>query len=255
MAFIFGKNIFSFHITGSADRPISLKSPRAFGPLGSPHRIHLLRDLRRIELTLTANDLTSWSKARLRARIQYFVDILQEHAEDANKQSLLTQLHIQIRARQRSDRCTRPSSSFRYLRRQESLRDRTVPDTLVFVLEPLASLQGISDITLRGAPEWLKQCLEMRIRGEGGELETLNWPTKTVKRQQKGSRRKIEVEVSTRHGWQPTLDWKQFATRHGIELPEHTYILFPSSQNAGEGVEVISASTDKSVANWAATSG
>ena len=183
MAFIFGKNIFRFYITGGTDRPISQRSPRAFGPLGLSHRIHLLRDLRRIELALMADDLTSWTQLRLQARTRYFVDILQEHAGDANKQSVLTQLDVSIGVRERSIPRARPCWVFEDLRRMEKSETRTVSDQLLFALEPLASFQGISDITVRGAPDWFKQCLEMRIRGEGGELEILNWPTKTVRRQ------------------------------------------------------------------------
>jgi hypothetical protein len=249
MAFVFGKNIFSFHITGTVDRPISLRSPLAFGPLGSPDRIHVLRDLRCIELTLMANDLTSWTRARLQARTQYFVDVLQEHAKDASKQSLLTKLDVRIAVRERSYRCSRPRWSFEDLRRKRDSEIRTVPDRLLFALEPLASLQGTPDITVSGVPDWFKKCLEMRIRGDGGELETLNWPTKIVKRQKKENRKKIEVEVSTRQGWHPVFDWRQYAARNSISLPEKIDTCFPASVGAGEVVEVISAIPDALIAN------
>ena len=212
--------------------PISLKSPLIFGPLGLPHCIHLLRDLRRIELTLTIHKVTSWGKARLRARTQHFVDILREHSGDVNKQSLLTQLRVYIKdVESEHYRCCRPSSGIYLSRRWEKLHKRTVPHTLVFVLEPLAELQGIHDIAVYGAPEWFQRCLEMRIRGQGGELKTLDWPTKAVRRKKKGTKKKVEVEVCTRQGWQPIFDWKRFAVRNNIPLPEDIHVLVPTPQN------------------------
>ena len=211
-----------------------MKSPLIFGPLGLPHRIHLLRDLRHIELTLTINEVISWGTTRLRARTQHFVDILREHSGDTNKQSLLTQLRVYIRdSRSPSSRCCRPRSGFDVSRRWEKLQDRTVSHRLVFVLEPLASLQGIQDIAVYGAPEWFQRCLEIRIRGQGGDLKTLDWPTKVVRRQQKGYRRKVEVEVCTRQGWQPIFDWKRFAACNNISLPEDVHKLVPTPQKEG----------------------
>ena len=83
-------------------------------------------------------------------------------------------LDVRIAVREHSYRCSRPCWSFEDVRRKRDSKIRTIPDRLIFALEPLASLHEISDITVRGAPDWLKQCLEMRIRGNGGELETLN---------------------------------------------------------------------------------
>jgi hypothetical protein len=195
------------------------------------------------------DDLTSWTRIRLRARTQYFVDILQEHAGDANKQTLLTQLDVSIAAWKSSIRCSRPRWGLGILRHKQNSDIRTVSDQLMFALEPLESLRGISYITVHGAPEWFKQCLEMRIRGEGGDLKILNWPTKTVRRQQKGSRKRVEVEVSTRQGWQPMFDWRHFAARNGISLPETFDTCFPGSQEAGEGVKVIPASPGALIAS------
>jgi hypothetical protein len=101
----------------------------------------------------------------------------------------------------------------------------------MFVLEPLAALQGIQDIAVYGAPEWFQRCLEMRIRGQGGDLKTLDWPTKAVRRQKKGNQKKVKVEVSTRQGWQPLFDWKRFAVRNDIPLPEDIHKLVPTPQN------------------------
>jgi hypothetical protein len=218
-----------------------------FGPLGLPYRIHLLRDLRRIELTLIVDELTSWSRLRHRARTQYFVDTLQEHAGDANRQSLLTQLRVHIRAMERGFRCVRPRWSIDDLRRKEKSGKWTISEKVVFVLEPLASLQGIVDVAIHGAPDWLKQCLEMRIRGEGGELKTLEWPAKVVKRKQKGSRKKVELEVSMRKGWQPVLDWRQFAVRNGIALPADIDAFFPVEQT--EEMNVSTADREVTVAD------
>lgn len=204
-----------------------------FGPLGLPHRIHLLRDLRRIELTLKIGKMTSWGKARLRARTQHFVDILREHSGDINKQSLLTQLRVYIKdsGSEPHSRCCRPRWGVDVSRCWDKLHNPTVPDQLMFVLEPLVALQGIQDIAVYGAPEWFQRCLEMCIRGQGGDLKTLDWPTKLVRRKKKGSRNKVKVEVSKRQGWQPIFDWKRFAVRNEIPLPDDIHKLLPTPQN------------------------
>ena len=230
---MFSNNTFGLHITDVAHHPISLKSPLIFGPLGLPHRVHFLRDLRRIELTLTTGEVTSWSKARLRARTQHLVDVLREYSGDVNKQSLLTQLRVYIRDSESTpySRCCRARSRVNVSRYWEKLHNRTASHKTVFVLEPLASLQGIQDIAIYGTPEWFQRCLEMRIRGQGGDLKTLDWPKKVVRRQKKGNRRKVEVEVSTRQGWQPIFDWKRFAVRNNIPLPGNIHKLLPTPQS------------------------
>lgn len=87
------------------------------------------------------------------------------------------------------------------MKRIEESKDCTLSANYMFALEPLALLQGISNIEMRGVSYWFQNCLEMRIRGEGGELKTINWPPKVVKRKLKGSKRKFNVEVSTRECW------------------------------------------------------
>jgi hypothetical protein len=177
--------------------------------------------------------MTSWGKARLRARTQHFVDILREHSGDVNKQSLLTQLRVYIKdiGSEPHFRCCRQLWGGNVSRCWDTLYNHTVSHQLMFVLEPLAALQGIQNIAVHGAPEWFQRCLEMRIRGQGGDLKTLDWPTKAVRRQKKGNQKKVKVEVSTRQGWQPLFDWKRFAVRNDIPLPEDIHKLVPTPQN------------------------
>lgn len=101
----------------------------------------------------------------------------------------------------------------------------------MFALEPLALFQGIPDIEMRGVPSWFQNCLEMRIRGEGGELRTIDWPTKVVKRKLKGSKKKVKVEVSTRECWQPVFDWNEFMKCNGLLQPSHMNRFFPAPQD------------------------
>jgi hypothetical protein len=51
------------------------------------------------------------------------------------------------------------------------------------ILEPLAALTGIEDVIIRSNQrhDWFLQCLALRIRGERGELEEREWPTKDNK--------------------------------------------------------------------------
>jgi len=90
----------------------------------------------------------------------------------------------------------------------------------LFTLKPLASFSGVDEVTYAGMPTWFGQCLSMHIRGEGGDLKKLHWPTlKTKKRRKDEYSRAKTVEVSTRSGWNVKLDWLGFAERNGVVVP------------------------------------
>mgnify|MGYP004504271419 CR=1 FL=1 len=205
---------------------MSLKSPLIFGPLGLPHRLHLLRDLRRIELVLEVNEPKGLAITRLRARTQHFVNVIRQHAGDEGKKSLLNHLHVRLAGIQRQRRCSRRARGTKVY--------TLLPERYMFTLEPLASMQGIEDTDIWGVSEWFKQCLEMRIRGQGGELAAADWPTKVVERRRKGSRKPLQVEVSAREGWQPTFDWREFAQRNDVALPENIDMFLPAPHTGAQ---------------------
>lgn len=178
--------------------------------------------MQRIELLFTVEELTSYSVTRLRTRSQYFVDVLQGNAGKSNKQSLLKQLRVKLNGVASEIGPEREYSWPVGAMSQVMLRKGCSPhEYYMFALEPLVSLRGVEDIEIHGVTAWFKECLEMCIRGEGGKVETADWPTKMVKRkEQRGTKkRKISVEVTTRERWQPTFDWRMFAARNNILLP------------------------------------
>lgn len=88
-------------------------------------------------------------------------------------------------------------------------------------------MTGVDEVTCGGIPPWFGECLAMRIRGQGGELERLHWPTvKTKKRRKVEYSRAKTVEVSAWKSWDAILDWLDFAQRNGILVPDgHTIIV------------------------------
>lgn len=87
----------------------------------------------------------------------------------------------------------------------------------MFALECLAEVTGTPTVKFDGIPEWFGQCLGLRMRGEGGDLKTLEWPDKTFRR--KNHSRSLS-KVSTKVSWQLVFDWQEFAERNGTEMPE-----------------------------------
>lgn len=200
-------------INAQAHTPRSLKSPLIFGPLGLPHQLHVLRDLQHIELRIEIDERSSRSVARQRARAQYFVDILKEHAEDHNKKSLLKTLDVRVRGH----------STAAEVRREWI-------DEHMFALEVLSGLQGIGDVTVLGLQTWFARCLSLHLTGRGGPAASeLDWPTK-VKRRRMRSNRFQKIEVTTRKHWQPVLDWREYALRNKIDLPADVNKYFPPSE-------------------------
>jgi hypothetical protein len=172
VAVLFAGNKVAISIDAYSHQPVSLKSPLIFGPLGLPRRLHLLRDLRAIKLTVDITEISNYAAKRHRARIQHFVQIIRAHAEDEGRKSLLNRLDIHLIN----------SYSGQTLRPWDKRLPRTTFDRHMFSLESLAQITGIPSISVDGVPAWFAQCLEMRVRGEGGEIKPLSWPKKTTKR-------------------------------------------------------------------------
>jgi hypothetical protein len=202
---------------------VSLKSPLIFGPCGSPHRLHLLRDLRQLELDVIVDKSDSWAYRRQYARVQHFVDILRRHGDDKDKQSLLKRLHVNFRPEQH---------------RRNQTWSWWITNRGIFALEPLAALTGIKEVSITSQWRigWFTQCLCLRVRGEGGELKELEWPMKTVKRLKPKDqlKRPGKDSVSTWKPGRPMLDWLEFAQRNGIEVPAGTSIDYRKAYVGGQ---------------------
>jgi hypothetical protein len=189
---LYGKNTFHFSLIGS---PKDL-----FGPLGLPHRLHLLRNLRQIELEVSeyARDTPShWPMKQHRERLQQFVKVLRQHAADDAKSSLLTKLSVKMWIK-------------------GGLRDPgRYEDPVIFATEELIALRGIENVEITGVPAWYAECLRCCIQGRGGDVKKHKYPR---------VRKRVDMlmqSVSAKKCYNPIFDWGEFAERNGIELPDH----------------------------------
>lgn len=220
-AILYGSNTFEFQITSNPHFPISLQSPQIFGPFGTPEHLPLLRELRSIHLEVSISDTTHWIVKRQRARLEYFISVLKEHSDDADKKSLLEKLTVHlgpVQRRQTFSRCSMPHVPH---------ITRSTLDNYMFGLDSLAELRGIVEIRVTGVPEWYARCLELCIRGEGGEVQRTEWPVVEKKKKKKAKktargqvkRSKGAKMISTRRWWQPVMNWMEFAEKNGLEMP------------------------------------
>ncbi|EAT79883.2 hypothetical protein SNOG_12585 [Parastagonospora nodorum SN15] len=209
-AILYGSNTYLFTINSHPHQPSSLRSPQIFGAFGYNDRQLLLRNLRSITVDVSINDSSHWDVKRLRTRLDYFVEVLKQHADDANQSSLLTQLTVYMADRShlhwRMRNVGPPMAS-----------ERPEIDKYMFGLESLVGLTGIKDVTVGGVPEWYAKCLQLCVQGRGGEVKETEWPLVKVKHAKK---KKVKW-VSTRQWWQPVWNWKEFAERNGVEMPEN----------------------------------
>jgi len=118
-----------------------------------------------------------WGWRRQQARIQHFVDIIRQYAENENKKLLLQRLHVRITLQLGVYRQSTDSWNW------ERVINRA------WALEPLVSTPGIEEITFSlshsaGEPSWrwFGQCLILRMRGEGGELKEVDRSVRVSKR-------------------------------------------------------------------------
>lgn len=152
---------------------------------------------------------THWDIKRLRTRLEYFVEVLKQHADDASQSSLLTQFTINV-----TD-CTQ----LHYMRNIGPTRARPGIDKYMFGLEGLVGLTGIKEVSVGGVPHWYAKCMQLCVQGTGGEVKETEWPLMKVN-QTTGPRKKKVKWVSARRWWQPVWNWKEFAERNGVEMPE-----------------------------------
>jgi hypothetical protein len=220
-AILYNTNTYEFTLTNTPHLPTSLKSPEIFGPLGEPHRLHLLRNLRRIHIATRPMDRSHWGLRRMRARLAFFIAELNAHAADASKRSLLQWFSIEM--------STPWGSGYVFpsiWHSQESV-DKFKREN-AFGLEELVALRGVENVEVTGVPGWFAQCLELCVKGEGGELREIEWPSVRVKRQRgEGGGTKV-MQQTLKQWWQPVFDWKEFAERNGVEVPDEADSYWPS---------------------------
>lgn len=151
---------------------------------------------------------------RKRARLDYFVEVLKEHADDEKQKSLLQELNVEINDSILAT-CGSPPA--------------IIVEETPFVLESLVSLQGIEDVKLTGLPDWYAKCLKLCIQGKDGEVQKMDWPLREVKHRARAGRfgKKQKSWITTREWFQPTLDWKEFAQRNDVPLPDDYDWSFP----------------------------
>ncbi|KAF2105796.1 hypothetical protein BDV96DRAFT_655270 [Lophiotrema nucula] len=220
---LFSKNTFRFHVDGLAHHPTSLKSPEIFGAFGRPDRFHLLREIKDLEIDVNASTTGHWVTKRHRERLEYFVDMLREHAGDENQQSLLTNLTIRFDARRKNRSVYATSRGQPYTYGTEV----STKSQYMYGLESLAALRGIEKVVVEGLPPWYSRSLERCITGQGGDISPVNYPLEIKKRKitsPSGYNRYEMNAVTTRKWTQPFLNWHEFATRNGIELPSRNVI-------------------------------
>jgi hypothetical protein len=194
-------------------RGISLQSPQIFGPFGTSNRLPLLRNLRSIVIAVSLDDPRRWGVKRLRTRLEYFVSVLKQHADTADKKPLLRNLTVHVGMD--TDPRDPPYTENERL---------VTAEILMFGLESLTNLRGIRNVKVIGVPDWYARCLALSLQGTGGDVRKYAWSL--------SARRRRNIMGKARHGsamkwWQPTLDWKEFAERNGVEMAEDVGKFWP----------------------------
>ena len=232
-AMLYGSNTYSIAIDPYPRPASSLSTPTIFGQLGQPNRLHLLRELRSVSLILMHGTGTPywvnkrhgtgssyWVNTRQRGRLKLFVDILKEHAGDTNHgtASLLTNLTLEFWRG-----FTDHSGNFI----QGDSFARGMPPTKAeaeagqFCLEALLPLHGINKVTVGGmVSPWFAQCLTLSLQSNDEAMKPAEIEFPSIEVQRKVGKRWRTSTVSTWQWHMPTVDWKGFARRNGIELPD-----------------------------------
>lgn len=201
---LYGDNTFVFKIDASAHEKTSLKSPEIFGPFRHPERMPLLRELRSVELNVSVTDLTHWAVLRHRARLEYFVSVLKEHSDDETQKSLLKKLAVNFSVAHYFD-----------------MFSMIIEDNARYGLEGLTSLRGIDEVQISGVPDWYAQCLQLCIQGKGGSLNLIDYPEVQVRKRASSTSTRWKKVFQTTKKWNdPKFNWKEFAERNGITVPE-----------------------------------
>ncbi|KAF2824399.1 hypothetical protein CC86DRAFT_408477 [Ophiobolus disseminans] len=146
--------------------------------------------MRYIHISLVITEWGYWAGTRLHGRVEYFVRTMTAHAEDEGKKSLLKRLSVIV---------------------EPSPMQYQIMEEYMFALGALCALNPIAEVCIMVVPEWFKKCIEMKVKGLGRDVEVVDWKNKGRGGEKVGVRRKW---------FQPMLEWKDFAARNGIGLPE-----------------------------------
>jgi hypothetical protein len=124
---------------------------------------------------------THWTAKRHRARLDYFIRILKEHADDEDQRSLLERLTVHA--------------------------DWGRSQNVMYNLESLTSLRGIQDVDIKGnyLPTWYSKCLQLCVQGKGGNLLSIDYPLLLKRKLKKSNlprRQKTYIKV-----WETTKLW------------------------------------------------
>ena len=199
--------------------------------------VHTLRDIEnlRIILNIGSGDSTAAPCNRLRARLQQIITQLTLHAEDKDQKSLLKKLNVSVAVDGLDlvdvKKIGLENKELRYLDAIEMARFlELTPEPkpylphFMFALEPLVGLFPgvvVECVRVRGVPSWCARCLELCVRGQGGELVELDWGYDVVMRQVGvGVARKRRVSVTRKMWMQPVYDWRRYAEENGIEVDD-----------------------------------
>jgi len=199
-----------------------------------------LRDVEnlRIILNIRSGDSTAAPYNRLRGRLQQIITQLTLHAEDKDQKSLLKKLEISIAVDgldlvdvKEVGLEDADDGRLGYLGAMDmagfvNLDTRLKPyvTRFMFALEPLVGLFPgvvVESVRVRGVPSWFARCLELCVRGQGGELLELDWGYNVVMRQVGvGVARKRRVSVTRKMWMQPVYDWRRYAEENSIEVDD-----------------------------------
>jgi hypothetical protein len=162
--------------------------------------------MRNIEMVIEARRHDHWAMKRHRSRLEYFVSVLKQYADDDNQKSLLTYLQIKYE-RPHSDTW---AGNLHYQKQH------------MYGLESLASLQGIKHVDVEGEhlPDWYAKCLQICINGTGGDVLPIDYPDIKIKKRIPGFHKRYEMVWQTTRAWHhPILNWDEYAERNGVDMP------------------------------------
>ena len=187
--------------------------PFVVGPKG---RLHILRDIKNLRIVpagMAAKYTSELDCYELQDGLKRLVTELTKDVDAKNRKSRLKNLTI----------CTE-YENYRFGEDDKGKEEYVLrAEKSMFALEPLVHLRpalNVREVTVMGIPTWFASCLEMYIRGDGGHVNKVDWPTRPMEIRNKNQQLKREAFVSLRTWHQPVYDWREFANRNGIELPE-----------------------------------
>jgi hypothetical protein len=166
--------------------------------------MHFVRKMKHILLVLDVDNAGVWTMKRLRALLARFVECIIQDTDNVTRNSLSKKLHV------------------RFV--WNGFSHDWYAGQYVFALEALTPLRRIKDISIKDThitdinPRFT-QCMELCIKGEGGDLNERERIVRYVKRRHFVDGPMVKKPIYSRHWADPLLDWREFAKRNEIEVP------------------------------------